>query len=74
MTDRQWWQDAENLAQLAHYLYDRGQLIDGTDFAYFIRKPWRWQNEWSQLQLDADRRYGEWLDHMREVAHENTED
>ncbi len=45
-----WYDDRENLRNLAEYLIDKdGDL----DTVYFLEKPWKWNEEWLEYQKGA---------------------
>jgi hypothetical protein len=49
-TDTPWYGYHDNLVQLAEYLADHG--ASGDDVAYFIGKPWKYEDEWNECQAE----------------------
>jgi len=45
-----WYNNHENLVELATYLNTKGDLSSADDMLYFFEKPWKWENEWNEYQ------------------------
>lgn len=46
-----WWLSTENLRQLASFIQDRDGGYDSLDTAYFLEKPWKWEEDWNEYQI-----------------------
>ena len=44
-----WYENIENLANLARYIIDKDGEIDTV---YFLEKPWKYEKEWNNYQID----------------------
>lgn len=45
-----WWTDHTNLAALLRWLFDNDLIEENvSDIAYFVSKPWKWDDEWKQM-------------------------
>ncbi len=47
----EWFADTNNVCKLAHWLVDNGHITELKDLLYFMGKPWKWQDEWDEMQL-----------------------
>ncbi len=45
-----WYNNHENLVELATYLNTKGDLSSADDMLYFFEKPWKWELEWNEYQ------------------------
>lgn len=46
---RPWYEDPTSIAELAHWLDDRGDLPKVSDALHLVEKPWHYEDAWQQM-------------------------
>jgi len=46
-----WYTSLDNLAQLAKYIVNK-EGHKSLDIVYFLEKPWKWEKEWNEYQIN----------------------
>lgn len=50
----EWHEDPANRAGLYEWLFDRAEAPTGQRLVEYLATPWRWDQEWSQMQRELD--------------------
>lgn len=50
-----WWMDTDNVHELAWWLITRGDLVTAQDCQNFHEQPWKFEQEWHQLEDSRER-------------------
>lgn len=45
----EWYEDKENILDLAEDLMERGEIEKIAEIRYLLQKPWKWQKEWDRF-------------------------